>query len=131
MPGKSLMSTCTCTVQIVQSIILCLSLIGYQSIIKEAIDYYNLIFTCCIVSSSCGIILFGIFEVIFGQFITRVICNSLTTLGNISSLLKLLTFVLGLALLCFYRLSGYYIMAGWTIMATPAIYYITSNCCMG
>ena len=22
-------------------------------------------------------------------------------------------------------------MAGWTVMATPAIYYITSNCCMG
>ena len=89
---------------------------GTLVLCEEALAYYNFIFSCCIISSSVGVVFFGIFEVKAGQMITRTLCNLCTTFG--------------LLLLTFYRTSGYFIMAGWTIMSTPAIYYITSNCCL-
>ena len=89
---------------------------GTRVLCEEALTYYNFIFTCCIISSSVGVVFFGIFVVKAGQLITRTCCNLCTTIG--------------LLLLTFYRSSGHFIMAGWTIMSTPAIYYITSNCCM-
>ena len=48
---------------------------------QNAMEYYNFIFTCCIISASAGVIILGIVEVSLGQFWTRIMCNSMTTIG--------------------------------------------------
>ena len=75
-----------------------------------------MIFTSGIISSSIGIIGLGLLELKLGQCVTRLVCNFCTTLG--------------LLLLSLYRISGYFLVAGWTIMSMPVVYYITSNCNM-
>ena len=101
-------------------------ILGETILCQEAKEYYNLIFTCCIISSvglhlvsddnplkSVGIIVFGILDVKLGLFWTRLLGNLMTTVG--------------LVLLTFYRQSGYYIMACFWLISAPAVYYTTSN----